>query len=145
MNARLFGIVVLGAALTALAGEPPNLSGQWKRQEQGQKMSLHGPRDLVLTIRHQEPSYYQKAEGITGMSTPFVEILECDTTGKPRPQPSKLDAAAAWESATLVVRYLKNGQAVATARMTMSADGKQLKRDVTFSGRAPISELYVRK
>jgi hypothetical protein len=62
----------------------------------------------VLTAA--EPACYRKAEGITGMSTPFVEILECDTTGKAHPQQSKPDAGASREGSTLVVRYIENGQ-----------------------------------
>lgn len=108
-------------------------------------MSLHGPRDLALTIRHQEPKFQYRAVGIMGMSTPFVEEREFTTEGKPTAAPGELMIEGRWEGTELVVRYAKKGRAVGTVRMAMSPDGKRLTRRIELAGKAPILETYSRQ
>lgn len=142
MNVVLLSIVLAGL----LSGAPPvDFTGKWKRQEAGKRQSLSGPRDLVLSIRHREPLFHYRAEGIVGIDSPFVEELEFSTAGQASAEPGKLTAAGVWEGSELVVRYRKDGRHVGVIRMSLSGDGKRLTRVISLGSRPAFTEIYDRE
>lgn len=139
-------LLMLAAGISCLcaADGVPDFSGQWKRQETG-RASIKGPREIVLTIRHKEPVLHYRAQGVMGISSPFVEELEFTTNGSGAATPGKLGAAGIWEGGVLVVRYLKDSRQVATVRMSLSPDRKRLTREVSMDGRPTFIEIYDRR
>jgi hypothetical protein len=141
---RAFKLALISAAAAGLSAfePPPDFSGRWKRNETGQRMSLHGPRELRLDIRHRDPVFHYRATGVMGMDSPFVEEMEFTTDGKSRAEPAKLCAEGSWDGRALVVRYVKGGKPVATVRLGLSPDGRKLRREISLAGKPAMVESY---
>lgn len=132
------------AALPVPAQTPPNFTGTWKLQQDPATASSNAPRDVVFFIEHKEPRFKYTATGTSGFM-PFREAYEFTTDGRAPADPSTVSVSANWDGQTLVMKYLKRGELIATVRLRCSPDGKQMIREADIDANHQVREVYDRQ
>jgi hypothetical protein len=140
----LIAWVAGGAAATVLAADHPDFSGTWKMDEAKRPADSQGPREVVLTIQHQDPQFNFQAKGRQSNYAAFSETHSLTTDGKPTME-GKIKVVAEWQDQALVTRYVIGGEDFMVIEYRLSADGKQLTRDLTVRGNPAGRETYDRQ
>jgi hypothetical protein len=141
-----FGAVAaLAMAVPVHPAEHPNFSGTWKMNETARPPNSTGPREVVLTIEHKEPSFHYQAKGRQSNYAAFAEEYSFTTDGKVPTGDAKVKVVAQWDADVLTTRYLVGGNEVASVRYQLSADGRQLTREQTTKGKRVALDTYDRQ
>jgi hypothetical protein len=141
----LVAAVVLAMASPLRAAEHPNFSGTWKMNEAARQPDSTGPREVVLTIEHQDPSFRYEAKGRLSNYAPFSEAYSFTTDGRVSTGDAKVKVVAQWDGDILTTRYLVSGDEAFIVRYRLSADGKQLTREQTMKGKLLARDTYDRQ
>jgi hypothetical protein len=141
----LVAAVTLAAAAPLHAAEHPNFSGTWKMNESARQPDSTGPREVVLTIEHKDPSFRYEAKGRQSNYAAFSEEYSFTTDGKVPAGDAKVKVVAQWDEDVLITRYLVGGNEMFVVRYQLSADGKQLTREQTMRGKRVALDTYDRK
>jgi hypothetical protein len=127
------------AALPMLAGVP-NFTGRWKLNETlTQGANHHG---TVYAIEHSEPKFKYSASGNAGYAGRIQESYEFTTDGKYAPEPDKVKMAGQWDGSVLVMRLMKGPKELMRMRFHLTADGKQMIREMSLANGRQIKEVY---
>jgi hypothetical protein len=147
----VFFATLAAASLLALplsAEGKPDFSGSWKLNMSESKAEEDGPKSLAFKIEHKEPALKYTAKGEDFQGDPFTETAEFTIDGKeyPGPEPTKLTAH--WEDQVLVIRATLGGATLQTVRMRLSADRRQMVRDISAKdqiGERSIHQVFDRE
>jgi len=131
-------------AVPLLAADHPDLSGTWKMNEANRLADSQGPREVVLTIQHQDPRFDFQAKGRQSNYAAFSETHTLTTDGKATAE-GNMKVVAEWQGEALTTRYLMGGEEFMVIEYRLSADGKQLTRDLTLRGKPLGRETYDRQ
>lgn len=142
-------ILSLAVAAIAAAEQVPDLSGKWRLNVEKSSWGKHPkPTRGSVTIQHHEPSfkYFGLVEIMKDPETPTGTNFSFDGAIDGKPYPIK-DAAGAGNmtirrvnaNTTISEWKSKDGSLSETARMTLSADGKHLTREI--KAHAPGKDL----
>ena len=125
-----------------LAGTP-DFTGRWKLNE----TLTHGANhhDTVYVIEHNEPKFKYSATGNAGYAGRFQESYEFTTDGKYQQDADKVQMAGQWEGPVLVMRLMKGPKELVRTRFRLTADGKQMIREMSLANGRQIKEIYDRQ
>jgi hypothetical protein len=141
----LVAVTALATAAPLHAAEHPNFGGTWKMNESARLPGSTGPREVVLTIEQQEPSFRYDAKGRMPNYARFSEEYSFTTDGKVPTGDAKVKVVAQWDGDVLVTRYLIGGDEAFVVRYKLSADGRQLTREQTMKGKRLALDTYDRQ
>jgi hypothetical protein len=137
-----FIVSAIFVASPALAQGHPDFTGTWKLNETNRSPTDRGPREVVFTIEHRDPDFKYAAKGRQANYAAFAESYAFTTDGRVPAGDAKVKVVARWEGDVLTTRYLANGEEVFVAKYRLSADGKQMLREVTMKGKPLGNEVY---
>ncbi len=124
----LIAMTVL-SALALSAQSKPNFSGNWELNVAKSDLGGAPISKLVVQMDHKGPTLKYTAEA-TVNGERSTESGTIDTDGKVTSDSRGGQVKAHWEGATLVVLTTDSaGNALDTARMALSSDGKAMTRD----------------
>jgi hypothetical protein len=128
----LFTTLAAGATLVLplLAETKPNFTGSWKLNPTESKAEEDGPKSLAFKIDHKEPTFKYTAKGEDFHGDPFTETAEFTIDGKQYPGPEPTKMTAHWDGQSLIVRVTIGDATLQTITLRLSADGKQMVRDI---------------